>query len=95
MPTTFPHEFDRRAAQYEQHAPVQREAAAWLAEWLPEKIESPALEVGAGTGLFTRHLEKGVLLRSRVLAACGPAADTTWTARLLADFHAAAQPLST
>ena len=56
MPTTFPHEFDRRAAQYEQHAPVQREAAAWLAEWLPEKIESPALEVGAGTGFFTRHL---------------------------------------
>lgn len=56
MPTTFPHEFDRRAAQYEQHAPVQREAAAWLAEWLPEKIEFPALEVGAGTGFFTRHL---------------------------------------
>jgi hypothetical protein len=45
--------------------------------------------------LFTRHLEKGVLLRSRVLAACGPAADTTWTARLLADFHAAPPPLST
>ena len=45
--------------------------------------------------LFTRHLEKGVLLRSRVLAACGPAADTSWTARLLADFHAAAPPLST
>lgn len=55
--TTVPaHDFDRRAPQYEQHAPVQREAAAWLAEWLPEKIEGPALELGSGTGLFTRHL---------------------------------------
>ena len=35
---------------------MQREAAAWLAEWLPDKIEGPALELGAGTGLFTRHL---------------------------------------
>lgn len=56
MTTAFPHEFDRRASQYERHAPVQREAASWLAEWLPEKIEGPALELGAGTGLFTRHL---------------------------------------
>lgn len=51
-----PLDFDRRAAQYERHAPVQREAAAWLAEWLPDHIEHPALELGAGTGLFTRHL---------------------------------------
>ncbi|MBE2180346.1 MAG: methyltransferase domain-containing protein [Chthoniobacterales bacterium] len=49
-------DFDRRAPHYEQHAPVQREAAAWLAEWLPERIDGPALELGAGTGLFTRHL---------------------------------------
>lgn len=48
--------FDRRAACYDEHAAVQREAAAWLAEWLPEKIAGPALELGAGTGLFTRHL---------------------------------------
>lgn len=45
--------------------------------------------------LFSRHLEKGVLLRSRLIAACGPAADTTWTERLLADFHATPPPLST
>lgn len=45
--------------------------------------------------LFTRPLEKGVLLRSRVLAAYGPAADTAWAARLLADFHASPPPLST
>jgi malonyl-CoA O-methyltransferase len=56
MTSHLAHDFDRRASQYEDHAPVQREAAAWLAEWLPEKIEGPALEVGAGTGLFTRHL---------------------------------------
>jgi malonyl-CoA O-methyltransferase len=56
MTLTAPHQFDRRAAQYEQHATVQRAAAAWLAEWLPDQIDHPALEFGAGTGLFTRHL---------------------------------------
>jgi malonyl-CoA O-methyltransferase len=56
MTSSVPHEFNRRAAQYEQHAPVQREAATWLAEWLPPTIDHPALELGAGTGLFTRHL---------------------------------------
>jgi malonyl-CoA O-methyltransferase len=49
-------DFDRRAAQYENHAPVQRAAAAWLAEWLPARLEGATLELGAGTGLFTRHL---------------------------------------
>ena len=53
---SIPHQFDRRAAHYEAHAPVQRAMAAWLAEWLPVEIESPALELGAGTGLFTRQL---------------------------------------
>lgn len=49
-------DFDRRAPHYEKHAPVQREAAAWLAEWLPPTLQGPVLELGAGTGLFTRHL---------------------------------------
>lgn len=49
-------DFNRRAQTYEQHASVQREAAAWVAEWLPPRIDGPALELGAGTGLFTRHL---------------------------------------
>jgi malonyl-CoA O-methyltransferase len=49
-------DFDRRAPLYERHASVQREAAAWVSEWLPPRIEGPALELGAGTGLFTRHL---------------------------------------
>lgn len=48
--------FDRRSALYDTHAVVQKEAAAWLAEWLPARIEGPALELGAGTGVFTRHL---------------------------------------
>jgi len=56
MTHVVPHQFDRRAAQYEEHAPVQREAAAWLAKWLPDRIAPPALELGAGTGFFTRHL---------------------------------------
>lgn len=49
-------EFDRRAARYDTHAAMQKEAAAWLAEWLPVRIDGPALELGAGTGIFTRHL---------------------------------------
>ena len=49
-------DFDRRATQYERHSHVQRDAARWLAELLPERIEGPALELGAGTGLFTEHL---------------------------------------
>lgn len=48
--------FDRRAGRYDKHAGVQREAAAWLAEWLPAPLDGPALELGAGTGLFTAHL---------------------------------------
>jgi SAM-dependent methyltransferase len=47
-------EFERRAADYERHARVQADAAAWLAEWLPARLDGPALELGAGTGLFTR-----------------------------------------
>ena len=54
--TSAPPEFDRRAARYDTHAAMQKEAAAWLAEWLPASIDGPALELGAGTGIFTRHL---------------------------------------
>jgi hypothetical protein len=47
-------------------------------------------------GLFGDRLEKGVLLRGRVLAAVGPAADAAaWSARLLARFTAAPPPLTT
>jgi malonyl-CoA O-methyltransferase len=55
MTSTLP-DFDRRAGIYNAHARVQADAAAWLADWLPGRIEGPALELGAGTGLFTRYL---------------------------------------
>ncbi|MFM8735660.1 MAG: hypothetical protein ACKOC8_10755 [Pirellulales bacterium] len=46
--------------------------------------------------LFSAALEKGVLLRSRVLAAIGPAAgDETWATRVAADFAASPPPLTT
>lgn len=47
--------FDRCASAYDSRARVQRDAAAWLAEWLPNPCGEPALELGAGTGFFTRH----------------------------------------
>jgi malonyl-CoA O-methyltransferase len=48
--------FDRAAPTYESFGFIQREMASWLAEWLPTVRTGTALEVGAGTGLFTRHL---------------------------------------
>lgn len=48
-------EFDRRASVYNSRARVQRDSAAWLAEWLPSECGEPVLELGAGTGFFTRH----------------------------------------
>ncbi len=47
--------FDRAADGYEAHAPVQAAMAAWLADWLPEERTGKALEIGAGTGLFTER----------------------------------------
>jgi len=48
--------FTRAADTYAGHARVQTAAAAWLAEWLPVARAGRALEVGAGPGIFTRHL---------------------------------------
>ena len=46
--------------------------------------------------LFSTSLEKGVLLRSRVLAAIGPAMnDTAWAEPLVAAFAASTPPLTT
>jgi malonyl-CoA O-methyltransferase len=54
--------FQEKASIYEAHAGVQAVLAGWLGEWLEEapSPETPGLEaaweLGAGTGLFTRHL---------------------------------------
>jgi malonyl-CoA O-methyltransferase len=49
--------FDAHAAEYDAHAGVQRAVAARCADWLePSGSGLEALELGAGTGLFTEHL---------------------------------------
>jgi len=49
--------FARKANSYDTHASVQMDAAAWLAEWLPQAAaQKSCLELGAGTGLFSQYL---------------------------------------
>jgi SAM-dependent methyltransferase len=49
--------FDKKAGLYHQNARIQKIVADWCAEWIEEDCRGlSALELGAGTGLFTRHL---------------------------------------
>jgi malonyl-CoA O-methyltransferase len=48
--------FAARAASYEAHADLQRGVAKRLALWLPPLPSPRVLELGCGTGLFSRHL---------------------------------------
>ena len=48
--------FDARACDYERHAGLQRAVAERLATLLPDLQKPRVLEVGCGTGLFSRHL---------------------------------------
>lgn len=48
--------FDASAPSYEAHATLQRDVAAKLARLLPEMHRPRVLELGCGTGLFSRHL---------------------------------------
>lgn len=48
--------FGARASSYEAHASLQRDVAARLALLLPALTRPRVLEVGCGTGLFSRHL---------------------------------------
>ncbi|MCA9484150.1 MAG: methyltransferase domain-containing protein [Nitrospina sp.] len=48
--------FSRHVSSYERHAQLQRSMAERLATFLPPALPEPVLEIGCGTGLFTRHL---------------------------------------
>lgn len=49
--------FNNKAHTYEASALIQRELADWGAQWLEPTLEGKtALEIGAGTGIFTRYL---------------------------------------
>lgn len=49
--------FDECAPSYEAHAHIQKKVAAWSADWLDDRASRlTALELGAGTGFFTKHL---------------------------------------
>jgi len=48
--------FSRAAVRYLKHARAQTAMAQWLAEWVPLDRSGRALEIGAGPGVFTRHL---------------------------------------
>lgn len=54
----FPLNFNRRAGTYSANASVQRDGAERLAEWLRDDISADAriIELGAGTGFFTKKL---------------------------------------
>lgn len=65
--------FGTRAESYELHAGLQRAVADRLAHLLPE-LESPrVLELGCGTGLFSRHLIDRYPQGSFVLTDVAPA----------------------
>ncbi|MBI5428583.1 MAG: methyltransferase domain-containing protein [Nitrospinae bacterium] len=48
--------FSRRVRSYDKHAHLQKAMAERLASLLPSPLPDTVLEVGCGTGLFTRHL---------------------------------------
>jgi len=48
--------FSRASGTYGERSRVQAAMAEWLSEWLPPIRTGRALEIGAGTGLFTRRL---------------------------------------
>ncbi|MFM8415279.1 MAG: hypothetical protein ACKOCX_11215 [Planctomycetota bacterium] len=79
---------------------VRRNERATLVAVHPADARRITARLGAGRvdvacWLFSAAIEKGVLLRSRVLAACGPAAETGWADALVAGFAASPPPLTT
>ena len=57
-------------------------------------VTSDAGRIRVTCWLFTAAIEKGVLLRSRVLAAQGPAGETAWADELVRGLATAPPPLS-
>ena len=48
--------FSKYARSYDRHARLQKMMAERLASFLPKEIPNKVLEIGCGTGLFTKHL---------------------------------------
>jgi SAM-dependent methyltransferase len=49
--------FNRKASVYHEKADIQKISADWCSEWIERDCGGlRAIELGAGTGLFTRHL---------------------------------------
>ena len=49
--------FNRKALEYHEKADIQKIAADWCSEWIESDCSGlHGLELGAGTGLFTKHL---------------------------------------
>jgi malonyl-CoA O-methyltransferase len=65
--------FGARAESYELHAGLQRAVADKLAGFLPDLKSPRVLELGCGTGLFSRHLLKRYPTGSFVLTDVAPA----------------------
>jgi malonyl-CoA O-methyltransferase len=65
--------FGARAGSYELHAGLQKAVAARLARFLPTLEQPRVLELGCGTGLFSRHLIEGYPGGSFVLTDASPA----------------------
>lgn len=79
---------------------VRRREHAALVAVHPADARQITFQLGEGRvdvacWLFSAALEKGVLLRSRVLAAIGPATETGWADGLVTRFAASPPPLTT
>lgn len=48
--------FSKRVKTYDRHAQLQRSMAERLAALIPNPLNQKILEIGCGTGVFTRHL---------------------------------------
>lgn len=61
--------FDKNFSTYNENAVVQKEAAIILSQFLPENINQykNILELGCGTGFFTRELVKKISAKNLIL----------------------------